>query len=315
MRLKMKTTVIGIDVGKYELAIFWQDKSFLIKNDEKEIEAWINDQAVGLKQVSLIAYEPTGGYERKLQTLLQKNRLPHRRVHANHVRAYAHASGISAKTDRIDAKVIAEYAVRMEITAKEPEAEDSKLKALLTRRRQLIDMRAQEKNRLDTCDPLVKKLIEKHIKHLTKEIEKIDKEIKTHEEANSKIKKLVDLYTSVPGVGRTVALQLIADLPELETEDDKKLAALVGVAPWNHDSGLKSGRRRTKGGRTQVRSLLYMAALVAARCNPELNKFYNKLKQKGKASKVALIAVVHKLLYILRSIAQRQTPWVQVLAR
>lgn len=176
-------------------------------------------------------------------------------------------------------------------------------------------MRAQEKNRLDTCDPLVKQLIDKHIKHLTKEIEKIDKAIKEHEEANPKIKKLVDLYTSVPGIGRIVALQLVTDLPELETENDKKIAALVGVAPWNHDSGLKSGRRRTKGGRTQVRSLLYMAALVAMRCNPELNKFYNQLKQKGKASKVALIAIVHKLLYILRSIAQRQTPWIPVLTR
>ncbi len=310
----MKSTVIGIDVGKHELAIFWQDKNFLLKNDEIEIEKWIEKQAGGLRQVSLIAYEPTGGYERKLQNVLQKKQLPHRRVHANHVRDYARASGVNAKTDRIDAKVIADYATRMEITAK-AEIADPNLKALLTRRRQLIDMRTQEKNRLDTCDPLIKKLIEKHVNHLTKEIGKVDKTIKECEVTKPKIKKLVDLYTSVPGIGRTVALQLVADLPELETADNKKLAALVGVAPWNHDSGLKSGRRRTKGGRTQVRSLLYMAALVAARFNPELNKFYNKLKQKGKASKVALIAIAHKLLYILRSIAQRQTPWVAVLER
>lgn len=311
----MKRSVIGIDVGKYELSLFWDNKHYVIKNDTTEMTTWFKEHIAFLKEIPLMVYEPTGGYERKLQRVLQANQWPHRRVHANHVRAYARAAGIYAKTDHIDARVIAEYAIRMEIKANETEMAHPALKTLLTRREQLIRMRAEEKNRLDTCDPLITKFITQHIDQLTRHITKIDKEIQVYEKAHVDIQKLMELYTSVPGVGRTVALQLIADLPELEREDDKKLAALTGLAPWNCDSGLMTGKRRTHGGRTRIRSLLYMSALVAARCCPPLNQFYLKLRQKGKAAKVALVAVAHKLLMILRSIAQRQTPWVPVLER
>lgn len=308
----MKGSVIGIDVGKYECVVYWNGQLTTLKNEEKEIQKWMNKNRSELKLVELIVYEPTGGYERKLQTSLVKNELPHRRVHANHVRAYAKASGREAKTDGIDAKVLAEFGERMKLTAKAVEPNEPVLKALLTRREQLLCMRMQEKNRLDTCDEMLGKWIKKNIQQLTKQIDAIEEEIKRYEKAHAEVKKLVKLYTSIPGIGRIIALQLIVDLPELRSANDKTLAALVGLAPWNKDSGMQIGRRRTRGGRTRIRGLLYMAALVASRCHPDLKKFYRKLKQKGKATKVAFIAVAHKLLSTLRSIAQRQTPWVVV---
>jgi transposase len=311
----MKSSVIGIDVGKYELVIYWDKKYFNLKNDEKELKSWLKRHKKALETVALIVYEPTGGYERTLQKCLDLNQLPYRRVHANHVRHYAKATGMMAKTDRIDAKMLAEYAVRMALTPRPVKPSEPVLKALLTRREQLIGMRLQEKNRLDTCDPSLVKWIEKNIKQLTKQLEEIEDEIKLFEKEHSAVEQLLALYTSIPGIGRVTGLQLIVDLPELIDENDKTLAALVGLAPWNKDSGTKVGRRQTRGGRTRIRGLLYMAALVAARCNPELKKFYMKLKQKGKATKVALIAVAHKLLSIARSVAQRQTPWVAVLER
>lgn len=311
----MKSSVIGIDIGKYELVVYWDGKFFNIKNDEKEFKSWLKKHSKGLKAVTLIVYEPTGGYERTLQKFLDLNCLPYRRVHANKVRDYAKSTGMLAKTDRIDAKMLAEYGSRMELVAKPIKPSEPLLKALLTRREQLIGMRLQEKNRLETCDPLLAKWIEKNIKQLTKQLEEIEEKIKIFEKENPMVEKLLALYTSIPGIGRVTGLQLVVDLPELLDHNDKTLAALVGLAPWNKDSGKKVGRRQTRGGRTRIRGLLYMAALVAARCNPELKKFYMKLKQKGKATKVALIAVAHKLLAIARSVAQRQTPWVAVLER
>jgi len=311
----MKGSVIGIDVGKYELVAYWNGQYVTLKNDEKELQAWFKKQKIALKAVDLIVYEPTGGYERKLQKSLDFHKLPYRRVHANHVRAYAKATGIAAKTDQIDAKILAEFAVRMELTPKAVVAVEPELKALLTRREQLIEMRLQERNRLDTCDVLLAKWIEKNIKQLSKQLKEIEEKIKDFIDEHPEVAKLLGLYSSIPGIGKVTALQLIVDLPELLEENDKVLAALVGLAPWNRDSGTKIGRRQTRGGRIRVRGLLYMAALVAARFNPEIKAFYSKLKQKGKATKVALIAVAHKLLGILRSIAQRQTPWVPAIEK
>jgi transposase len=309
----MKGSVIGIDVGKYELVVYWNGQYTTIKNDEKDLQSWFKKHSIALSKVDLIVYEPTGGYERKLQKALDFHKLPYRRVHANHVRAYAKAAGIAAKTDQLDAKILSEFAVRMELEPKPVVAVEPELKALLTRREQLIEMRVQDKNRLETCDILLAKWIEKNIKQLSKQLEDIEKEIKDFIKGHPEVAKLLELYSSIPGVGKITALQLIVDLPELLEENDKVLAALVGLAPWNRDSGTKIGRRQTRGGRIRVRGLLYMAALVAARFNPQLKAFYSKLKQKGKPTKVALIAVAHKLLGILRSIAQRQTPWVPVI--
>ena len=305
----MKSPVVGIDIGKYELVVYMNGHYETVNNELSAIKQWLKKHAASFKEIDLIVFEPTGGYERTLKSCLDQNHLPYRRVHANHVRAYAKATGISAKTDKIDAKVLAEFAIRMEVKAKPETQQYEALKALLTRREQLIGMRLQDKNRLETCEKLVGKWIAKNIGQLTKQIEQIEKAIDSEVDQDDGLKKLYQLYSSIPGIGKVTGLQLIVDLPELLVEHDKTLAALVGLAPWNRDSGKMIGRRRTRGGRTRIRGLLYMAALVAARCNPELKAYYKKLKDKGKASKVALIAVAHKLPKILRSIAQRQTPW------
>jgi len=309
----MKRTVIGIDVGKYELSLFCKNKSYVVENSVECITKWFKKHTILKKENPLIVYEPTGGYERQLQNVLNKNNWSHKRIHANHIRSYAKALGVHAKTDKVDAKIIADYAERMEIKENETKINHPELKALLTRREQLVTMRAEEKNRLDTCDDLLINYINQHIDQLTTNIAEINNAIEQYEEANKEVKKAVSLYASVPGIGHTIALQSVVDLPELEKLDIKKLSALVGLAPWNRDSGLMSGKRRTYGGRTRIRGLLYMAAVVSSRCCPQIKQFYLKLKQKGKASKVALIAVAHKLLAILHSIAKRQTPWVEIL--
>ncbi|MBS0626593.1 MAG: IS110 family transposase [Verrucomicrobia bacterium] len=311
----MKDAVIGIDVGKYELVVYCDGQYITLKNDKKDIHNWMKKDKTILNNIRLIVYEPTGGYERELQKSLDLYKLPYRRVHANHVRSYAKAKGVGAKTDHIDAKILAEFAIKMELSAKPVVAVAPKLKTLLTRREQLIEMRKQEKNRLETSDKELKRWIEKNIKLLTKQIDEIEKKIDLFIDGDAEIKKLLELYSSIPGIGRITSLQLIVDLPELLEENDKVLGALVGLAPWNRDSGTKIGRRQTRGGRIRIRGLLYMAALVAARCNAELKAFYKKLKQKGKATRVALIAVAHKLLGTLRSVAQRQTPWVAVIKK
>lgn len=306
----MKRPVIGIDIGKYELVIYCNGQYETLPNDSAKIIKWLTKNRNTLNNIDLIAFEATGGYERELKKCLIEREIPFRQVHANHVRAFAKASGVEAKTDKIDAKIIAEYAERMDIKAKAATKRNEALKALLTRRKQLIDMRQQEKNRLDTSDRLLTKWINKNITYLDRQIEQVEKAIDTQTKEDQETKRLYELYSSIPGIGKITGLQLIVDLPELLNENDKTLAALVGLAPWNHDSGRMRGKRRTRGGRSQIRGLLYMAALVAARCNVEMKQFYSRLKSKGKASKVAIIAVAHKLLMILRSVAQRGTPWV-----
>jgi transposase len=184
----MKSSVIGIDVGKYELVLYWDAQYFTVRNDEKAIEGWYKKHRLALQEIELIVYEPTGGYERKLQKKLDSYQLPYRRVHANHVRAYAKATGITAKTDQIDAKVLAEYAIRMELMPSPVIAVAPELKALLTRREQLIEMRKQEKNRLDTCDTLLRKWIEKNMKQLSHQLEEIEEGIKNKIEIIKKTK-------------------------------------------------------------------------------------------------------------------------------
>lgn len=253
----MKGSVIGIDVGKYECVVYCGGHFTTIKNDEKSLAKWIAKEAEKLKEIKLIVYEPTGGYERKLQNCLIQNKLPHRRVHANHVRAYAKATGLEAKTDKVDAKLLSTFGERMELTAQTVKDSEPVLKSLLTRREQLMNMQTQEKNRLDTCDTVLSKWIQKNLKYLAKQLELLEEEIKRYEKTHPEVEKLLALYTSVPGIGRVTGLQLIVDLPELLHENDKTLAALAGLAPWNNDSGTKIGRRRTRGGRTRIRSLLW----------------------------------------------------------
>jgi transposase len=302
-------TIIGIDVGKTELFIYWNDKIISIANDYKAIVVWLKKNVKQLKVVSLIAFEPTGGYELSLIKALSKVDLPYCMVHANHVRNFAKANGILAKTDRIDAKVIAEFATAMNIQPKKL-IHDNKLKDLLNRRDQLVNIRTQEKNRLEKQQSLeMGKDIKKHIRWLTKQITALELKMKKYLDENQEINQAAKLYQSTPGIGVLTSLRIITDLPELLTYPINKLSALVGVAPINCDSGKLRGRRYIRGGRSKIRSYLYLAALSAIRYNPLIKRFYQKLRQKGKAAKVALVAAMHKLLFIIKSVADRQTPW------
>lgn len=304
--------IIGIDIGKAELFIYWDGKTTSIANNSKTICYWLEKHSEQLKQVSLIVFEPTGGYELYLKNALIKSNLPYRMVHANHVRNFAKANGVLAKTDRIDAKIIADYASSMKISPKAIIDEHRVLKDLLNRRDQLVGIRTQELNRLEKLlSTAMGKNIKKHIAWLTKQIKALELEMKRYLDENKNISRLTNLYRSIPGVGQLTAIRIITDLPELSSCSLKKLAALVGVAPINCDSGKTRGKRYIRGGRCKVRSYLYLAALSAIRYNSIIRTFYQKLRQKGKPAKVALVAAMHKLLSIIKSIAKRQTPWVE----
>ncbi len=307
-------TIVGIDVGKRELFIHWNKKTVLILNTYKTINHWLKQNKKQLCSVSLFAFEATGGYEANLKKALHKNKLPYRMVHANHVRNFAKANGILAKTDHIDAKVIAEYASTMKVVPKEVSEEYKELKAVLDRRDQLVGIRTQEKNRLEKpIGKLMQKSTKKHIAWLSKEIKQLEDEIKKQLKENIKLNKLSNLYQSIPGIGLLTSLRLITDLPELKSSSAKSLSSLVGVAPFNRDSGKMRGKRRIRGGRGRVRSYLYLSVLSAIRYNSLIKGFYLKLRQKGKPGKVALVASMRKLIHIVKSITDRQTPWVETI--
>jgi transposase len=313
-RGKIMESIIGIDVGKAELFIHWQGEDFSISNNSKVIHSWLRRNQKRLEDVSLIAFEPTGGYEFYLRKALAKANLPYRMVHANHVRNFAKANGVLAKTDKIDAKVIANYALTMNIEPKVIIDDQEELKERLDRRDQLVGMRTQEKNRLEKpVMPTMQKSISNHIAWLTKQIKQLENDMRQQVSENPELCNLIKLYQSIPGIGPLMALRLVTDLAELGSTSTRKLAALVGVAPFNRDSGKMRGRRCIRGGRRKVRGYLYLAALSAIRYNSVVKSFYLRLKQNGKPGKVALVAAMHKLLSIVRSVAERQTPWVDVL--
>jgi len=304
--------IIGIDIGKAELVVFWQGKNFSILNECVTIKKWLQKHHDNLQQVSLIVFEPTGGYENKLINELTLMGLPYRMVHANHVRAYAKATGLLAKTDRIDARIIADFAKAMNLEPKAKFNQYTELKEQLNRREQLVYIRAQEKNRLEVVSSIMQKDIESHIRWLSKKIEKIEANMNTYIKQANQLKELIDLLQSIPGIGKLTAIRIIVDLPELTSLPFKKLAALVGVAPLNYDSGKMRGKRYIRGGRSKIRSALYLATLSAIRYNSVIKAYYQKLRQKGKPGKVAMVAAIHKLLAIIKSVAERKTPWVEV---
>ena len=301
---------IGVDVGKNELYLSVKDEDVVsIPNNSNEIKKWIERNE--LPSDAIWVYEPTGGYEQTLKHVLLELSLPQCCVHANHIRYYAKARGIAAKTDKIDAKIIQGYAKDFDVEARNIKEDNPILRGLSIRREQLIKMRRIEKNQREHgADVSIKKMIDAHIKQLTDQLEEVEELIESEIAKDDALSKQRDLYESVPSIGRTTANHLVVYLPELLTHDANSLSALVGVAPMNRDSGGYQGKRKTVGGRSRVRGALYMAVISAIRCNPEIARFYERLKSKGKPAKVALIAAMRKLLTILRSIAVRQTPWV-----
>ena len=266
--------------------------------------------------VSVAVYEPTGGYERQLVRQLHEAGLNPYMVHPNRLRSFARVCGYEAKTDGLDARVLSLFGHTFPMADKQrrkPDPERAELQDLLRRRRQLVNQRVQELNRLDKgITEGSRASAKRHIAWLDDEIARLDEEYQRALRTSPELSRRADLYQSVQGVGILTAATLAADLPELGEGDGKCLTSLVGLAPWSRDSGRQRGYRAIRGGRGTVRRALYMAALsVIQRKNSALARFYNQLRKRGKPGKVALAAVMRKLLLLLHAIARRGTPWVE----
>lgn len=257
-----------------------------------------------------LVLEPTGGYERAVTVALAVAALPAVVVNARQIRDFARSTGQLAKTDRLDAAVLALFAERMQPPVRPlPDAAAGELADLVTRRRQLQDMLTMEKNRLGLARGRVRRDVQAHIRWLEKRLHETDDDLRQTIEASPVWRVQEELLRSVPGIGPVSARTLLALLPELGTLTRKQVAALVGVAPLARDSGQWRGRRVIWGGRAAVRQVLFMAALVATRCNPVLAAFYARLRAAGKPAKVALVACMRKLLTILNAMLAQGTPW------
>jgi transposase len=258
----------------------------------------------------LVVLEASGRYERPVAAALAAAGIVLAVVNPRQARDFAKATGRLAKTDRIDAEILARFASAVGPRPSTlPDEEAQVLQAILTRRRQLLQMLTAENNRLGTASPNVAKRIRAHIKWLQKDLSRTDGELDEAVEASTIFKENEALLRSVPGVGPVLARTLLAELPELGTLSPKRLSALVGVAPFNRDSGTFRGKREVWGGRAPVRAALYMGALVATRHNSVIREFYRRLLAAGKPKKVALVACMRKLLSILNAVLRDRTPY------
>lgn len=306
----MEKVYIGIDVSKDTLdaAAYDNDKTWQVTNDERGIEQLIKD----MQQSGpvLVVMESTGGYETQVAYALSQAGIPCAVVNPREVRDFARATKKLAKTDSIDARVLAHFAAVIKPEVRPLSDEDSaELEALLARRRQIVEMITAEKNRSHTARQAVSQDIKDHIVYLQKKLADIDSNLsgKLKESPAQKLRE--ELLRSVPGVGPTLSMTLLIDLPELGQLNRRQIAALAGIAPLNRDSGAYRGKRRIWGGRPHVRATLYMAALVATRFNPVIEAFYDRLCAAGKAKKVALVACMHKMLNILNAILKHGIAW------
>jgi transposase len=301
---------VGIDVSKHQLDIAVRpgDERWTTPNTPDAFGPLIKRLAA--RQPTLIVLEATGGLEAAVVAELAYAGLPVAVVNPKRVREFARASGRLAKTDQLDAAVLAHFAEAIRPPVRPlPTAESDRLAALVTRRRQVLDMLTAERNRQRTAPSAMRQRIAAHITWLDAEAQALDDELRQFIDQNPTWHATDDLLQSAPGVGPVTAMTLVADLPELGHLDRQEIAALVGVAPMNRDSGHKRGKRRTQGGRAHVRSVLYMAALSASRFNPVIRTFYQRLVQRGKEHKVALTACMRKLLVILNAMVKNQEPW------
>jgi len=305
-------TFVGIDVAKTELVIRIRPSGdrWTVVNDGAGVQALV--KRLDRHAPALVVLEATGGYERAAMAALAAARLPLVVANPRQVRDFARATGQLAKTDRIDADILALFAerVRPEPRALPDEAANA-LDALLTRRRQVLGMLVAERNRLEHALPAVRRGITQHIRWLERQLQEVDRDLDDHIQASPVWRAKENLLRSAPGVGPVLSRTLIGELPELGTLPRKQIAALVGVAPLARDSGTLKGKRLVWGGRAPVRAALYMAALVGTRCNPVIRAFYLRLLAAGKPKKVALTACMRKLLTILNAMMRTNTTWRQ----
>ena len=308
--MEQQDVVVGIDVSKAQL-----DTAF---GAEAEVVGLAND-AAGISQLlerlkalrpSLVVMEASGGYETAAATAIAAAGWRLAVVNPRQVRDFARATGRLAKTDRIDARILSVFgkAIEPQVTSL-PDEEALALQALLLRRQQLVTMRGQESQRLEHAQSVMRKNIKKHIDWLDQEIDKLDIDLTAGLRKSPAWRAKDELLRSFKGVGRITSGTLLVALPELGRLDRRKIAALVGLAPFNRDSGAMRGRRSIYGGRARIRTLLYMAATTAIRCNPVIRAFYERLKSRGKPHKVALVACMRKMLTILNAMVRESTPW------
>ena len=306
----MATSWVGIDVStcRLDVAVVPARDAWSIENAEDGIRTLVAQvQALG---DALVVLEATGGLEYPAVAALGLAKIPVVVVNPRQARDFAKALGKLAKTDRIDAFVLAEFAQRVQPEPRLlPDAQAHALRALLTRRGQVLEMLLMERHRLSQALPRVRRDIEESIAGLKQRLERLDEELGESVRQSPLWCEKDDLLRSVKGVGPVLSLTLVAELPELGTLSRQKIAALVGVAPLNRDSGTYRGRRGFWGGRASVRQALHMGTLVATRYNPQIKTFYHRLLQAGKPKKLALTACMRKLLTILNAMLKHKTSW------
>lgn len=301
---------VGIDVGKqfldtyiHEKQIHWQEE-----NTPEGIKRLL--KRLSYYRVERLVMEATGRYEFNLAEAAYSKGLPVCIVKPLRIRRFAGAMDQLAKTDKIDAAVIAEFAVKVEPV---PTPQKSKnlitIKNLITRRRQLISLRTQEVNRSCIMGKSLEPSCRRIIKSINAEIERVEKKLATQVKQQAEWTDKQTLLNTAPGVGSTLIYTLLADLPELGSLNKKEIAALVGVAPMNRDSGKLRGKRRVQGGRASVRTVLYMATLSATQCNPVIKEFYNRLVEQGKHKKVAITACMRKFITMLNAMVRDNCVW------
>jgi transposase len=310
MKQQAEVTYVGIDVSKasLDIGVIPSGESWSVSNQGNDIAALV--KKLRRLKPEIIVLEPTARLETAVAGAIAAVGLPIAVVNPRQVRDFARASGILAKTDRIDAQVLARFgqAVAPEVRPLK-DKETQALTALMTRRRQLGNMLVTEKNRLGNAPAPVHKDIKAHITWLQKRLKDLDDDLDAMLRDSPLWREKDALLQSVPGVGRVLSLSLLSQLPELGCLNRRQIAALVGVAPFNCDSGTYRGRRRVWGGRGQVRKVLYMATLASTRHNPVIQDFYRRLCASGKPPKVALTACMRKLLVTLNAILKTRTAW------
>lgn len=309
-------TYIGVDVGKKSLHLYLPivDKSFEINNNQPGFTKFLSCLTKHYKCLSniIVVFEPTGGYERNLREFLKSSKINFTTVHPNKVRSYAKAKGWLAKTDHMDSQLLSDYAKVFSLPIKQNynSKNQENLHALIQRREQLILFKNQDHNRLETeHHKLVIASINKHLIYLDKQLKQVQNAIKELCDNDIEIQNKVSKLASIPGVGITVATTAICEVSELGNIGFNQLTALVGLAPYARESGSYKGRRAIFAGRGNLRKVLYMAAVASLRCNPKLKAFYDRLIANHKPVKVAIVAVMRKLLGFMHALIKNNSSW------
>lgn len=302
---------VGLDVAQDHLDVHVRPagEAFRVAHDDAGLTA-LTTRLTALRP-TLVVLEATGGYEASVAATLASAGVPLAVVNPRQIRDFARATGILAKTDTLDARVIAQFAEAVRPPVRPlPDAQAQRLAELVTRRRQLVDMLGAETNRRRlTRDRGLQRRLDAHLAWLRRALRDLETNLHDTIRATPVWRETENLLTSVPGIGPITALTLIAELPELGRLDRRQIAALVGLAPFNRDSGVFRGRRMIRGGRASVRRVLYMAALTAIRRNPILTRFYQRLRTTGHPGNVALTATMRKLLTVLNAMLRDRRPW------